>query len=160
MTEDGRSEGLQSGSVFGNQVAMVAEKGHQADSEHGGDEEDEENMEFPPAEIPAPFPSPEVHKVAHGEGEYDDTGEEGVAQEEYEKFVIIETHTIIHPRTVVVHLQDAIAAHTAMMRSVWFDDLTLLTVSQLCQVGPRLHWQFIRSNETVQYVIYFYFLRC
>jgi len=48
-----------------------------------------------------------------------------VEGEKDEKFLVLLSNTIVHPRTMVVHLFDAPLAHRAMMCSLWLDATAL-----------------------------------
>ena len=54
-----------------------------------------------------------------------------VQQKKHEKFVIFDTDTIAHPRTVMIHSQYTLLAHLAVMRTGRFHSLTPRAVARL-----------------------------
>lgn len=47
------------------------------------------------------------------------TVDDSIDEEQKEIFVIPETHAVVDPRAVVVHLEDACTAHSAMVTTIW-----------------------------------------
>ena len=56
------------------------------------------------------------------------SSQEGVEQKQEEEFVVVESHTVVDPRAVVVHPLDAAPTHAAMMHSVCLHIVTLSAV--------------------------------
>ena len=68
-------------------------------------------MKFPRS-VGLEFARPEGDEVLEGTGRQVEAVGESVAQEEDEKLVVVEGHAIIHPGTVVVHLQNTLSWKT------------------------------------------------
>jgi len=56
---------------------------------------------------------------------------DAVQEHQKEVLVVLEAHAIVDPGTMVVHLQDASSAHSAMVASVWLVLATPLAVTAL-----------------------------
>lgn len=124
VSEDRRSEGFQRRHVLRDEIAVVEEEGGQAQAEHCGHKEEEQDMEPGNKErniygdiikmgrhgldslsvCVRHVRGPEFEEVFEG-GECDVYAvEECVAQKEDEEFVVLKGHTVVHPWTVMIHL--------------------------------------------------------
>jgi len=69
-------------------------------------------------------------------------GQHRVEEEKEEKLVIVKADTIIYPRTMVIHLQDADTANATMMTTVWLVLSAPPTIPQLTVALPLVHEHF------------------
>ena len=76
---------------------------------------------------------PEGQKVLQRGRAHVYTVQERVSQEEDEELVVGEGDAVVDPGAVVVHLQDTVAAHAAMVATVGLHVATLLAETHLCQ---------------------------
>lgn len=75
------------------------------------------------------FYLPELDEERQGcEGDEDAVGE-AVTEKEQEELVVGESNTVVHPGAVVVHLQDADPANTAVVAPVWLQVGALFTIT-------------------------------
>jgi len=52
-----------------------------------------------------------------------------IQQQLNEEFSIVETNTVVDPRAVMVHVENASIADTAVMRSIWFPYIAHFTIT-------------------------------
>lgn len=120
---------------------MVAEQADQTDGEHAGDEEEKHDMK--PSDAPVQVALPEPQEVAQRGHGHVNAVQQGVAEEQHEELVVAEVHAVIDPRTMVVHLQHANAAHAAMVRPVGLDHLAAVAEA----IGARV--RAIRDRQVL-----------
>jgi len=65
-------------------------------------------------------------------------GDSGVKNEQEEILEVLEANAIVDPRTVMVHLQDAHAADSAMMAAVWLVLVAPLAIAAVALTFPLL----------------------
>jgi len=75
-----------------------------------------------------------VLKEHHADEDYEATAEAKVEHEEAEEPVISPAYTIVDPGTVVVHLQNAAVADTAMVTPGWLQAVALLALFHLSKL--------------------------
>ncbi len=111
---------------------MVGEEGEHSQNEHGGDETEENDLHsVSQAQVLMTAQLPILDEVGHvGEGDIETVGG-GVEQEQDEELVVGESDTVVHPRTVVVHLEYALPADGTVMTPVWLQGRAWLAVSDV-----------------------------
>ena len=93
---------------------------------------------------------PEPEEIFEGGESHKHTVQETIEEKEDKELVVVEGDTVVHPGTVVVHLEDTAATHRTVVSSVRFDDGALLTVSH----GPLEHkTQLAWQRQRYTYVI-------
>lgn len=72
---------------------------------------------------------PKLDKVLQNSGGDVDAVQHGVRQKQHKELIVGESDTVINPGTMVIHFQDTFVAGGAVMASVWFNQLTSVTIT-------------------------------
>lgn len=107
---------------------MVPEERRDADAEHDRDKEQEEDVEFS-CTLSGKSVCPKQYEILEYTSSQVNAVDEGVSEKQHEKLVVIEGHAVVHPRTVVIHLEDAVSANRAMVAAIGLDGLAFVTIS-------------------------------
>lgn len=105
---------------------MVEEQRREGNGKHDGHEEEEEDVE--PRHFSVRTRRPEFDEILNRSASNIETITQGVEKKQNEEFVRVETDAIVHPWTVVIHLEDADATDTAMMSAIRFHAFALLAI--------------------------------
>jgi len=126
---------------------VVAKKGAERDTEHGGDKKEKENVEFSvpviwcsKCNIPVIRLGPELDEVFERGEAYEDAVEKPIEEEEHKELVVVKGDTVVDPRTMMIHLEDTSPTHGTMMSSVWLDMCALITIPHCPLVSTHCHW--------------------
>lgn len=114
---------------------MVEEERGYAYGEHDGDEEEKQDVKS--IRLDVLQVGPEFDEVLQRRGRYVQAVERGVAEKENEVFVVAVADAVVHPRTVVVHLEHAGLTNAAVVRAIGLDALALVAIAHGPAVGAR-----------------------
>lgn len=81
---------------------------------------------------------PKLDKVRQASGHDEDAVQQCVSQEQDEELVVIVADAVVHPRTVVVHLEDAAGADAAVVRAVRLDQHASVAVADGTRHSPGI----------------------
>lgn len=88
---------------------------------------------------------PETDEILQRREGHVDAVDEGVGEEQEEELVVGETDTIVHPRTMMVHLEYTSATDRAVMCTIRLQSLAFITITHLSGDGSTLHRQISGS---------------
>lgn len=119
---------------------MIGEQGHETDREHDARKEQEHDVEV--AHIRRDlYCRPEENEILERRERHKNTVCQCVSEKQDEELVIGKTDAIVHPRTMMIHLQHAPATQRTVVGPVRFDSLTSITVTHFSRQGSTLHGQ-------------------
>lgn len=112
---------------------MVTEQNQLTETKHDSDKEDEEEVVSRRRGV-LDMP-PEVDEVNDRRCNYVHTVQSSPEEKDHKILVVVKTDTIVDPRAVVIHLEEAAAARRTMMTSIGFDYTALWTCSNETRVA-------------------------
>lgn len=126
---------------------MIGEQGHETDRKHDAGKEQEHDVEVAHIRRVVPNRRPELNEILERRERHKEAVRKRVTEEQDKEFVIRETDAVVHPGTMMIHLQHTPAANRTVVSSVRFNGLTSITVAHFSCQSSTLHRQRFAELE-------------